>query len=249
MIRRAKPLLGTMVAIAADAAPAAVESAFAAVARVHACMSAQRAESDISRINREAHDHPVPVDAWTFQVLAESVRLGEATTGAFDVVMPGTGARYGDIVLEGGTVRLRRPARLDVSGIAKGFAVDKAVDALTRQGARAGSVNAGGDLRFFGTGQNRVRIRAAGASLQLPVLPYAAYATSSGEYGATIYDPRNGACGSLEWSITVAAATCLIADALTKAIAVLGPIPGLLRRFGAAAFAVDVEGRLHAPAG
>lgn len=248
MIRRAKPLLGTIVAIAADAPPAAVDAAFAGIARVHASMSAQRAGSDISRINREAHDHPVPVDAWTFEVLTEALRLSEATTGAFDVVVPGTGARYTDIVLEDGKVRLRRPARLDVSGIAKGFAVDIAVDVLKRHGARAGSVNAGGDLRFLRSGES-VRVRAAGTSLRLPVLPYPAYATSSGEYGTVLYDSREGATGTLDWSVTVASATCLVADALTKAVALLGPVPELLRQFDAVAFAVDAAGRLHAPGG
>ena len=249
MIRRAKPLLGTIVAFAADAAPVALDEAFAAVERVHVRMSAQRADSDIGRINRDAHRHPVAVDAWTFEVLVQALRVSEATAGAFDVVLPGTGARYTDIELEDGAVRLRRPARLDVSGIAKGFAVDLAVGVLEECGARAGSVNAGGDLRSFGHEQLPVRIRTPRESVQLPLLPQRAYATSSGEFGAMVYDPRSGSTAALDWSVTVAAATCLVADALTKAIALLGPIPGLLKRFDAVAFAVDAHGRLHAPAG
>jgi thiamine biosynthesis lipoprotein len=248
VIRRAKALLGTIVAIAADAPPAAIEEAFAAIARVHAAMSVQRPESDISRINREAHRQPVAVDIWTVKVLERALQLSEATAGAFDVVVPGTGARYTDIVLEDDTVRLRRPARLDVSGIAKGFAVDVAVDVLERHGARAGSQTAGGDLRFLGAAQSPERGRVGGTSLRLPELPYPAYATSSGEHGAILYDPRNGAIGTLDWSVTVAAATCLVADALTKAMALLGPVPALLKRFDAAVFAVDANGRLYAPA-
>ena len=252
MIRRARPLLGTIVAIAADAAPAAIEAAFAAVARVHACMSAQRAGSDIGRINREAYRRPVTVDPWTFEVLQRALELSEATAGAFDVVVPGNGARHTDIVLESGAVRLRRPARLDVSGIAKGFAVDIATDLLQRSGASVGSVNAGGDLRFLGARNEGVKVRVPGRplqSVQLPPLPYPSYATSSGEFGATLYDPRNGTSSAMDWSVTVAAATCLVADALTKATALLGPVRSLLTRFDAAAFALDAHGRLHAPAG
>ena len=104
MIRRAKPLLGTIVSIATDAPPGAVEQAFAAVERVHACMSAQRAQSDIGRINREAHRHPVTVDPWTLAVLEHALRVSEATAGAFDVVVPGAGARYTDIMLANGAV-------------------------------------------------------------------------------------------------------------------------------------------------
>lgn len=249
MIRRAKPLLGTIVAICADAEAAAVEAGFAAVARVHDLMSAQRADSDVCRVSSDAHCRPVGVDPLTFELLELALSVSRATEGAFDIVLPGTGARYTDIVLKNSAVRLRRPARLDVSGIAKGFAVDCAVKALHQHGARGGSVNAGGDLRFFGVPAPRVRVRVPGApacALSLPPLPHPAYATSSGYFGATINDPRRGTTATLEWSVTVAAATCAVADALTKAIALLGPLTPLLKEFGAAAFAVDRQGRLHA---
>ena len=249
MIRRAKPLLGTIVAIAADVA---VDAAFQAIERVHLLMSAQRDDSDIGQINRDACRHPVRVDPWTFEVLELAVDVSRRTDGAFDIVVPGTGANYTDIVLENGAVRLRRQARMDVSGIAKGFAVDAAVAALERGGGRAGCVNAGGDLRFLGDKQSPVRVRIPhhdGRTLELPSLPYSAYATSSGEFGTTLHDSRSGSAMVLDWSVTVAAATCVIADALTKAVALLGPSPELLDAFEAAAFAVDPNGRLHEPAG
>lgn len=252
MIHRAKPLLGTIVAIGAEAAPAAVDAAFAAIERVHEIMSAQRSESDIGRVNREAHRRSVAIDPLTSQVMKLALRVSERTRGAFDIVMPGSGARHTDIVLEDDAIRLRRPAKLDVSGIAKGFAVDLAVARLEEHGARAGCVNAGGDLRFFGRRAQAVRVRHPGDPLRaisLPDCAYPAYATSSGYFGATLSDPRSASIGTLDWSITVAAASCAIADALTKAVALLGPLPQLLRAFDATAFAVDREGRLHAPAG
>lgn len=251
MIRRARPLLGTIVAIAADAAPAAIEAAFAAIERVHACMSAQRPGSDIDRINRQAHRHAVAVDPWTLEVLGRAMELSEATGGAFDVVVPGAGARYTDIVLETDAVRLRRPAQLDVSGIAKGFAVDVAVEFLQRQGVSAGCVNAGGDLRFASGTNGPVSVRIPGhpaQSVQLPPLPHSAYATFSSEFGTRLYDPRTGASSVIDWSVTVSATTCLVADALTKATALLGPVASLLERFDAVAYAVDAKGCLHAPA-
>ena len=249
MIRRARPLLGTIVSIAADAA---LDAVFETIERVHVLMSAQIPASDIGRINAEAHRQAVPVHGWTFRVLETALHVSQRTDGAFDVVVPGTGARHTDIVLEDGSVRLRRPARLDVSGIAKGFAVDLAVETLERHGARHGSVNAGGDLRFVGDTERSVCVRVPGndgRTLQLPSLPYGAYATSCGDFGATLHDCRNGSSRVLDWSVTVAAATCVIADALTKAVALLGPRSDLLRVFDATAFAVDVDGRLHAPAG
>ena len=50
-------------------------------------------------------------------------------------------------------------------------------------------------------------------------------------------------------NVLLAAATCRVADALTKAVGLLGPIPTLLKRFDAVAFAVDADGRLHAATG
>lgn len=252
MIRRARPLLGTIVAISTDAPMAAVDAAFAAVERVHHLMSAQQSDSDIGRINREALHGVVRVHSWTYEVLDRALQISACSGGAFDIVMPGSGARYTDVVLERGGVRLRRSARIDVSGIAKGFAVDLAVDALRANRARAGSVNAGGDLRFFGDWRGPVRIRTPGdlgAAICLPPSGHEAFATSSGYFGANLNDGRTGACTAIGWSVTVAAADCVIADALTKAVAVLGPLRSLLKQFDAAAFAIDTRGQLHAAAG
>ena len=54
------------------------------------------------------------------------------------------------IVLEGCAVRLTDPSSLDLGGIAKGFAVDRAVAAMKAAGGKSGLVNAGGDLAGFG---------------------------------------------------------------------------------------------------
>jgi thiamine biosynthesis lipoprotein len=252
MIRRARPLLGTLVAISAEAVPAAMDAAFDAVARVHALMNFHSSDSDVTRINATAHRTPVAVDPWTFDVLAQALCLSERSAGAFDVVVPGNGARHTDVVLQAGCrVRLRRRARLNLGGIAKGFAVDRAVAALQAAGARSGSVNAGGDLRFFGGWAGPVRVRipgALGSAIHLPRSPHQAYATSAGYFGAGLDDPRSGERSTLAWSVTVAAATCLVADALTKAVALCGPVGSLLKAFDATAFAVDAAGRLHAAA-
>jgi FAD:protein FMN transferase len=252
MIRRARPLLGTLVAISADTHAGAVDAAFDAVARVHRLMNFHSCDSDVARINGAAHRAPVVVDPWTFDVLTQALLLSEHSAGAFDVVVPGTGARHTDIDLQDGcVVRLRQRARVDLGGIAKGFAVDRAIAALQAAGARRGSVNAGGDLRFFGRWPDTVRVRvpgAIGSAVALPRSRHKAYATSAGYFGATLDDPRSGERSSLGWSVTVAAATCLVADALTKAVALSGPLSSLLKAFDATAYAVDAAGRLHAPA-
>jgi thiamine biosynthesis lipoprotein len=253
MIRRARPLLGTIVSISADTAPAHVEAAFAAVERVHALMNFHSADSDVARVNARGHVGWVSVHRWTFEVLSQAIVISERTKGAFDVVVPGTDARYGDIVL--GTdcrVRLHRKGNIDLGGVAKGFAVDAAIETLQAAGARTGSVNAGGDLRFFGPWQGPIRVRAPAAPAMAVCLPstrHRAFATSAAYFGSRLNDPRTGRPSGLDWSVTVAAATCLVADALTKAVALLGPLASLLKTFDASAFAVDANGRLHASAG
>lgn len=250
MITRARPLLGTIVAIRADVDAAAIERAFAAVAQVHRLMSFHSTDSDVARINREAQRHAVLVDPWTFAVLQCASALSAATQGAFDVTVAQSNGSHADVMLVGDCrVRLRGPVRIDLGGIAKGFAVDAAIASLIESGASRGCVNAGGDLRRFGSHADAVSIRVPGIlqrSVPLPPTPQVAFATSSSYFGSRINDVRRKRQLRLDWSITVAAHTCMLADALTKAVALLGPVPSLLRRFEAAAFAVDPTGRLYA---
>ncbi len=250
MISRARPLLGTLVCIRADAAGAVVDDAFAAIARVHALMSVQDEESELARINREAHVKAVRVHPWTFEVLALAQRFARATAGAFDATLGHRGATYRDVLLgPGRRVALRRPARLDLGGIAKGFAVDRAVSVLRRHGATRGCVNAGGDLRLFGNAPQPVEVRLPSAPEQcvrIESTRYGAYATSAGYYQAEVLDPRTQRRLCADSSVTVTAASCAVADALTKAVAALGPVPGVLARFGASAYLLDKRGVLHA---
>src|ERR671935_3250985 len=128
-ISRARPLLGTLVEIricgAGQAALRAVERAFSAIERVHRAMSAQDTTSDIARLRAGRRR---ALDPWTRRVVDRAEELRDATDGLFDC-----GAC--DYALD---------------GIAKGFAVDRAVEALQHAGIRDGVVNAGGDLRVFG---------------------------------------------------------------------------------------------------
>jgi thiamine biosynthesis lipoprotein len=252
MITRARPLLGTIVAIRADGQANAIEQAFAAVERVHGLMSFHSPQSDVSRINLDAHRRAVAVDRWTFAVLARALELSVLTGGAFDVLVPGRGATYRDLLLtDDGRVRLRRRAAVDLGGIAKGFAVDVAVQALRENGASSGSVNAGGDLRMFGGCRGPLRIRVPGAPTHCVVAPasaHEAFATSCSYFGTRINDVRQGRRERLDWSITVGAHSCMLADALTKVVALLGPLAARLQAFDATAFAVDRDGRVYAAA-
>ena len=145
----------------------------------------------------------------TFRVLRCARAISQASAGAFDVTLGRTGASWQDIVLQwSGLVSLRRALRLDLGGIAKGFAVDCAVAALREAGATSGSVNAGGDLRLFGDASETVRVRLPSSPLACVPLGRAsnvAFATSAGYFSNEVLDARTQKplCG--DSSITVRA--------------------------------------------
>ena len=186
--RRARPLLGTLVEISAHgcSADAAIDHAFRAVERVHHTMSQQESTSDIARLRS---GHRAALDPWTRRVLdrAEEIRL--ASDGLFDCV-------FCDYSLD---------------GIAKGFAVDRAVDCLREAGMTAGAVNAGGDLRVFGENWQPLHIRSGVQLVYIGEIRDAAVATSG---SAGLLHPRAGKAGAS--GVTVMAGDCMTADALTK---------------------------------
>jgi FAD:protein FMN transferase len=183
-MRRARPLLGTFVEVEACglAEPAlerAVSAAFEAIERVHRLMSFHDPESDLSRLNRYAVSAPVAVDSWTAKVLHRARVLFNATNGLFDCAVGYEAMQRGLLPsqdlghVEGGTFsavqfmsdnRIRFSARiaLDLGGIAKGFAVDRAIAVLRTHGVREALVNAGGDMRVIGETGQPVYIRCPG---------------------------------------------------------------------------------------
>src|SRR5437867_883623 len=179
-IRRCRPLLGTFVEIQAfgtsDAdLEGAVKAAFLAVGHVHRLMSFHDRESEVSRMNSAARYKPVQVHPWTLRVLKSAQEFSRNSGGIFDITMAGQLVKWNylpnyrarfptgswrDIILEAtGRVRFRRPLLIDFGGIAKGFAVDRAVEVLKRNRVMAGIVNAGGDLRVFGSASQLVHLR------------------------------------------------------------------------------------------
>ncbi len=250
--RRARPLLGTLVEIAVENelprtdAEHAIEQAFAAVARVHALMSFHDPLSELSCINRLAWLRPVAVSDDTWQVLTAAQQLSDASNGLFDITVAPTLERAGFLprhadhlpasghgswrdveLLAGQRVRLARRVRLDLGGIAKGFAVDQAIAQLRAAGVLTGVVNAGGDLRVAGRSVHTLHLRHPEQPTQLlPVTTsHAAAATSAGYFrhrpwagqvcGAIVHPGTRLLCDARR-SVTVFADRCLIADALTK---------------------------------
>lgn len=231
MIRRARPLLGTLVEVRAVADAATVTHAFEAIAQAHALMSFQDPASELSRLNCEAWRGPVKVHPWTWRVLAAARWLYAHSDGAFDCTVRDEGRGGMDAVelLPRRMVRFTRRLRLDPSGIAKGFAVDRALDRLRRGGVRA-VVNAGGDLRVFGAVAESIAVRDPDRPHELRplgTLSNGAFATSAPYFSEhegrwSVRDPQDGTSPRRYRSVSVLAPTCLRADALTKVVWVRG---------------------------
>jgi thiamine biosynthesis lipoprotein len=149
-------------------------------------------------------------------------------------------------------VRFARPLWLDLGGIAKGYAVDAALAELREAGCTEGLVNAGGDLAVFGPRAEPVALRCGGkaAAQAIPVLELAdgaaASSATTGEAGTAAGAHFAGAGGARAPGgrfVTVAAPTCLAADALTKVVLARGAASsGLLARHGARAFLREADG-------
>src|ERR1700761_6985976 len=252
-IRRARPLLGTIVEIEvaaerpANELHAAIDAAFEEVSRIHLLMSYQDAASELSRLNRTASTDAQQVDPRTLAVVRAAMQVAELSGGAFDPCvaprleelggLPRAGDRadahasWRDVELMcGDRVRFARALRLDLGGIAKGFAVDTAFETLQRCGFEDIYVNAGGDLRVAGLHPRGIVLRnptdPAGSAHRLN-LQQGALATSAAYFSRMQYEgkevsalingrTRDPYTGPI--SISVRADTCMAADALTKVV-------------------------------
>ncbi|MGC1860971.1 MAG: FAD:protein FMN transferase [Methylocystis sp.] len=251
-MRRARPLLGTYVEIEAEglldsALQQAIDKAFQAIELTQRLMSFHCPDSDLSKLNRRAALEPVSVHPWTAKVLRRALTLYRATDGLFDCAVGYELTRWGLLPddglshLESGSlssVRLLPDGRiaftnriaLDFAGIAKGFAVDRAISVLRRHGVRRASVNAGGDMRVIGDEARLIYIRhPTSPKLLSPAgsLQNGAIATSGA--AATRRSVRGCEVSALVASKTrkpvidgaaysVVAPTCVVADALTKVL-------------------------------
>lgn len=154
-----------------DAAAAALDE----VDRIDRLMSHYKNDSELSRVNREAVKAPVKVDPELFDFIAECLRYSRESEGAFDITvgplmkawgffrgegrMPSEAelarARnrvgYQHVILnqKDGTIFFDKAGvELDLGGIAKGYAIDRAVAVLKRHGVTSALLSAGGSTIY-----------------------------------------------------------------------------------------------------
>jgi thiamine biosynthesis lipoprotein len=270
--RRTQFIMGTLVEITVshsdpDIIQAITTQAFDEMQRIEQLMSTYLPDSEISRINRAAGKEAIPVSPEVEEVIREGIYWSEQSSGAFDITVEplvqlwdfdgeketipiestlrktASLVNYKDIEIKDHTVRLkRRGMAINVGGLAKGYAVDRAISVL-RGKVKNGIVNAGGDLFAFGQKNKQTSWN---IGLQHPRKPQellAAFAVNnqaiatSGDYQRYfikdgiryhhIFDPKTGRPARLMISATIITTEVMDADALATAVFVMGPEKGI----------------------
>jgi thiamine biosynthesis lipoprotein len=224
--------MGTWVAVEATAtteaaALVAVESAFAAIVVAERLFHPYRPGSDLLHINSAPVQTRVPIQPSTWRVLKLSQVVYELSAGTFDPCLPMRPGRLCDLKLsarhEHPTWALCRvPLALDLGGIAKGYAIDCAIDALRAGGCSSGLVNAGGDLRVHGRSADLLLRHGDGRCTPV-ALTDEALAVSDLDAQRRPAEHRGYYCRIGTWRgasrfAAVVAARAAVADALTKCV-------------------------------
>lgn len=261
--RRAKPLLGTLVEIglcvdesASDEVVQAIFVAgFDAIAQIHSLMSWHEPASDLSRFNNADIGQWIACHFHTIAVFGFAKKLSELSNGVFDICAGHATGFASAIEVDLLNLRLRKSTVLtaDLGGVAKGYAVDIAVQAIeatiepsngqsafAHQGVghhavalHGGWINAGGDCRVFGDLSLPLLIRppwGLDQPIEATVLQCYSAATSA-NHSSVDTIVMNGQTKQTVGSACCAAVTaseCMIADALTKIVLVTKNDCGLL---------------------
>jgi thiamine biosynthesis lipoprotein len=243
------------------------ETAFEEIERVEAALSSYRPTSEISRINTNAGRGPVVTDPEVFGLIKQALDCGRHTDGAFDITV-GALVRAWGFFRNGGhypsraelsearanvgwqhvaldtaarSIRFLAPGiELDVGGVGKGFALDRAARILRRHGVTAALLGAG-QSSYYAIGAPP-EAKGWPITISDPDDPAQVLSTaplrdrSLSTSGNTqkffwldekryshIIDPRTGEPATGMRQVTVTARTAADSDALATAIFVLGP--------------------------
>ena len=233
-VARLRPALGTLVAIEARArdkalAEWAVEAGFEAIRAIESRLHPTRPGSDLARLNRAGPGQRLPVHPSTVAILRLCRELRLGSSGLFEPALPGRGSIMHWLPVGPSAVVVRRRACVDLGGIAKGYAVDLAVEALRGAGASNGLVNAGGDLRVFGPRARPIWLRAGTGAARELLLQDCALAGSDPDAPGRppehrgYYAPGRKSYGQPSGAIAVLAPSAAVADALTKVLMQAAP--------------------------
>ena len=293
--KQKRDIMGTRVTVELWSDDAAIanpcsEKVFTEMRRIDQLMSPFKPASTISTINRLAAQQPVSVSHELFALLQRAQWFSGLTRGAFDITFASIGYQYDyrkhrqpdaqtiqrelnlinykNLILQHDSVRFEKAGmRIDLGGIAKGYAVDRSIDILKACGISDALVSAGGDSRIIGDHRGRpwmIGIRhprkRQAVALSIPLSntaistsgDYERYFISHGHRIHHIINPKTGRSATKSWSATIIGPDATSTDALSTSVFILGAQKGLELIDALAAFdaiIIDAQGVVHYSSG
>ncbi|MBN1853000.1 MAG: FAD:protein FMN transferase [Pirellulales bacterium] len=240
-----------------------LQDAEARIRNIEARLSNWIDASEISRFNGAEANEKIQLSAEAWNVLSVARQVYKETDGVFDItcrplielwreagkrgklptdaeIHAARSSSNWQAIQQIGTCAVKQlaTAKVDLGGIAKGYAVDEAVEVLQKANIQDGLVEIGGDERFFGhDGQGNPWSTAVknpfgdGILMELPAGEaavctsghYARFQEIEGRRYSHILDPRTGLPATGVASVTVKAPTAIMADIWATTLSVLGP--------------------------
>jgi thiamine biosynthesis lipoprotein len=293
--RQSQDKMGTRVSVEIDDrggidAESCLTAVFSEFDRIEEMMSPYLPASELSRINRDAALQAVEVSPELYALLQQSLEFSRLSGGAFDISFASIGHRYDyrkreqpdaatinellpsvdyrQIELKANRIRFTRAGmRIDLGGIAKGYAVDRAISILEHCGVKSGIVTAGGDSRMIGDKYGKPWIigiqhprREDELALRIPLEntalstsgDYQRYFLTNDERIHHIINPQTGRSANKAWSVSVIGPDATTTDALSTTLFVLGAREGIklietLPQLDA--IIIDAQGKVHYSSG
>ncbi len=257
----------------AAAAKLYIEPAFTEIEKVDELMSDYKSSSEISELNQDGFRRAVVVSKSTYEVLQRGIEFSKLSDGAFDITIGPlvdlwrsageansvpTDAElqqvrskvgYEKLILDANEMTVRFAAegmKIDLGGIAKGLAIDKAIEAIKEAGGLGALVDIGGDIRCYGktpkgqkywfVGLQNPDLESEEQILFTLKLSAGAVATSGdyqrfvvigGRHYSHIINERTGSSAEALSSVTIIAGSATDADALATAVSVMGAEKGI----------------------
>ncbi|MBL6664304.1 MAG: FAD:protein FMN transferase [Rickettsiales bacterium] len=273
-IRRCKPILGTFVEVrlksdkSKDELLGISQKIFDEILRIEKMMSYFDKESEVFRLNKRAYFVPQRVSDELLEVLEYSLAISKLSNGVFDITIANSlvcnallpdydikcdeSATYRDVKIIDNMVKFDKRLAIDLGGIAKGYAIDKAISLFEECDVEI-IINAGGDVRMSHWKGKKIDIRIPqikDLSTTIEVdMQNCAIATSANyftdEGKSKMVNLTDNEIVKRSFSISVFAKKCWISDALTKICFLSDDYQNMLKYFEASAFKLYKSGKIE----
>lgn len=258
--------------------------------RIDQLMSPYKPNSEVSLINYHAAEVPVKISDELYQLIKTALHYSKLTEGAFDITFASVGhlydyrqkkqpsskalaqhighVNYKNLIANNGYIKFAQHGmKIDLGGIAKGYAVDQSIQILKDCGIQQALVSAGGDSRIIGDKQGRPWViglqhprKKEQIALSIPLSDSAL--STSGDYERFflsgnqrihhIINPKSGKSAKLSWSTSVLTDNATSSDALSTSLFILGAKKGmdLINSIpNTDAIIIDAHGQVHYSSG